>query len=159
MTAGPSRWAERSACDAARVRVSLALDNELDDVGRLRLDHHLARCAECEGIAAGMEAACARIRRAPPARFECDLRGGRLVRTRTPVRGYHWAGAAVAVVALVLATGALPGGGHSPPDARRSSAGGTRVSPLELPIGQRSAMDDFSAPALAGRLTPATHPD
>jgi hypothetical protein len=55
----------------------------------------------------------------------------------------------VAVAALVLATGALPrqddGAAHSPhPPAV--------VSPPALPIGQRSAMDDF-APASAGAST------
>ncbi len=159
MTAVSSIWPDRSACDAARLRVSLALDGELDDVGRVRLDHHLALCAECAGVAARMEAACGRIRRAPLARFRCESRGARLVRPRTSARGHHLAGAAAAVVAVVLATGALPGGEHPALDVRRTSAEGTRVSPLELPIGQRQAMDDFSAPALARRLAPATHSD
>ena len=159
MRAASSSRADRSACDAARLRASLALDGELDDVGRLRLDQHLALCAECAGIAARMEATSALLRRAPIRRFRCELRGARRVRLRTSVRGHRWAGAAVAIVALVLATGALPGGEHPSPDARRAPTAGTRVSPLELPIGQRSAMDDFSAPALARRLAPATHPD
>ena len=160
MTAGPSSRVDPSACDAARLRVSLSLDGELDDVGRLRLDHHLAACTACAGIAARMEAASVRIRRAPLARFRCELRGARLVRPRPSARRHHHlAGAVVAVVALVLATGALPGSEHPSPHVRRASATGTRVSPLELPIGQRQAMDDFSAPALARRLGPATHPD
>jgi anti-sigma factor RsiW len=162
VNAGPSTRVDPSACDAARLRVSLSLDGELDDVGRLRLDHHLAVCTECAGIAARMEAASVRIRRAPLGRFRCELRGARLVRPRTSARRHHrhLAGAVVAVVALVLATGALPGRSEHPsPHVRRTSATGTRVSPLELPIGQRQAMDDFSAPALARRLGPATHPD
>jgi hypothetical protein len=60
----------------------------------------------------------------------------------------HWAGAAVAVLAVVLVTGALPDGGTAPQRHERptaSAGAGARLSPLELPIGQRSAMDDFAA--------------
>jgi hypothetical protein len=90
-------------------------------------------------------------RRAPPARFRCELAGGQRARSCSSGLGRHyWAGAAVAVAALVLATGALPrqddGAAPSPPGAR---AGAAVVSPLALPIGQRSAMDDF-APSSAG---------
>jgi hypothetical protein len=46
------------------------------------------------------------------------------------------------LAALVLATGALPGRDDAAAPSPRAAA----VAPLELPIGQRSAMDDFAPP-------------
>ena len=90
-----------------------------------------------------MEAASLLLRRSPLARFRCELGRSRLTRT---AHGRQWAGAAVAVLALVLATGSLPEPHRSP--APRPAAA---VAPLALPIGQRSALDDFVA-----HPTPAT---
>ena len=110
-------------------------------------------CAECARVAARMEEVAELLRGAPRERFRCEP--GRLRRLRStspPVR--HWAGAVVAVVAVVLVTGALPDRGATPQrdETRTATAGGyARVSPLELPIGQRSAMDDFVAPPLHAR--------
>ena len=93
------------------------------------------------------------MRRAPLSRFRCDLTPTQLARTCSSGLGRVWAGASVAVAALVLATGALPraddGAAHSP----RAASAGTVVAPLALPIGQRSAMDDFVAPAVASSRT------
>ena len=140
-------------CDAARLRASVALDGELDDLGRAQLARHLSHCGECARVSARMEAVSDALRDAAPERFRCDpgpLR--RLRSTSTSVR--HWAGAAVAVLAVVLVTGALPDGGTAPQRHERptaSAGAGARLSPLELPIGQRSAMDDFAAPPLHAR--------
>lgn len=132
------------ACDEARLRASLALDGALDEVGRSRLRRHLRSCAECARVVDEMRATSGLLRRAPLARFRCDLTSMQLVRTCSSGLGRVWAGAGVAVAALVLATGALPRGdgaaAHSPRVADAV------VAPLSLPIGQRSAMDDF-APA------------
>ena len=139
------------ACDDARRAASLELDGALDEVGRIHLRRHLESCPECSPLVNEMEASTSLLRRAPLARFSCELVGGQLARSCSPGLGRHCAGAAAAVVALVLATGALPhhddGAAPSPPGARADAA---VVSPLTLPIGQRSAMDDFAPPA-AGR--------
>lgn len=147
-------------CDVARLRASLALDGELDDVGRAHLARHLDRCADCARLAVRMEAGARLLRQAPREHVRCTFRHARLLRSTSSPSGRHWAGAAVAMVAIVLVTGALPGPATTPqPPARASTQGGAgaRVSPLELPIGQRSAMDDFSAPALRGTVA-ATAP-
>jgi hypothetical protein len=97
-----------------------------------------------------MEAAAELLRGAPVERFRC--RPARPRRLRSPLASRrHWAGAAVAVLAIVLVTGALPEGRTPPqrPERRTATPGSAaRLSPLALPIGQRSAMDDFSAPPL-----------
>ncbi len=140
-------------CDAARLRTSLAIDGDLDDVGRGLLTRHLSACAECARVAARMERVAELLRCAPRERFRCQPRRLRRPRsTSTSVR--HWAGAAVAVVAVVLVTGALPDGGTtSQRPGRRTAVApvSARLAPLELPIGQRSAMDDFVAPPLHAR--------
>jgi predicted anti-sigma-YlaC factor YlaD len=140
-------------CDAARLRASVAIDGELDDVNRVRLDRHLSACAECARVAARMEEVAALLRGAPHERFRCEPGRLRRLRSTSPsVR--QWAGAVVAVAAVVLVTGALPDRGAAPQrdESRTATAGGyARVSPLELPIGQRSAMDDFVAPPLHAR--------
>jgi hypothetical protein len=136
------------ACDEARLRASLALDGALDEVGAVDLRRHLRSCAGCAEVVAGMDATSALLRRAPLARFRCDLTAAHLVRTCSSGLGRVWAGAGVAVAALVLATGVLPsddGVAPSPPGASADAP----VAPLELPIGQRSAMDDFAASAEA----------
>ena len=145
------------ACDSARQRASVAIDGELDDVGRLQLDRHLSHCAECARLAARMEAAAERLRGAPLERFRCELPRVRHLRS-TSTSSRHWAGAAVTVLAVVLVTGALPGPGATPEPADRPTAGSgaaARLSPLELPIGQRSAMEDFAAPALPQHIASA----
>jgi Putative zinc-finger len=135
------------ACDEARLRASLALDGALDEVGEIHLRRHLRSCAACAQVVAEMGATSALMRRAPLARFRGDLTAAQLVRTCTSGLGRVWAGAGVAVAALVLATGALP----RPHDAAAPPppAAGAAVAPLELPIGQRSAMDDFAASAVS----------
>jgi len=131
------------SCDEARLRASLALDGMLEEVGRTRLERHLRSCAACAELAADMRAARDALRDAPLHRHRCDLATTRLVRTCSSGLGRLWAGAGVAVAALVLATGALP----PRDDAAAHSPRAVAVAPLELPIGQRSAMDDFAAPS------------
>ena len=126
-----------SACDDARLAASLALDGELHDVGLRHVRRHVASCGDCRDVVAEMEAADLLLRRSPLELFRCELR---LARPRPAGHGRHWAGAAVAVLALVLATGSLPQP-HGAPAGRRVVA----VAPLALPIGQRSALDDFAA--------------
>ena len=134
-------------CRDARLRASLALDDQLDEVGRQRLARHLEECVACTQVVADMRSATRSLRHARMERFRCELRPAQLARAGSSGTGRHLAGAAVAVAALVLATGALPGrddtAATSPPGA------GAVVAPLQLPIGQRSAMDDFAAATAA----------
>jgi anti-sigma factor RsiW len=54
------------ACEAARLRASLALDGELeDDLDQLLLKRHLDRCPECVAAVARLEAAAWLLRREP----------------------------------------------------------------------------------------------
>jgi anti-sigma factor RsiW len=139
----------KSACDDARLRASLALDDALDDVGLLRLRSHLEACPSCASFVAEIGSAVALLRRAPLEGFRCELPGSRLLRSCTSPGGRGWAGAAVAVFALVLATASLPGA--SDPTSRLGSTVAAAppprhsVIPFKLPIGQRSAVDDFRA--------------
>ena len=131
------------ACDEARLRASLGLDGALDEVGRIRLRRHLRSCAECAQVVDEMRATSTLLRRAPLARFRCDLTATQRVRTfSSGLGGRIWAGAAMTLAALVLATGALPGRDDTAAPSPRAAV----VAPLTLPIGQRSAMDDFAPP-------------
>ena len=130
-------------CRDARLRASLALDDQLDEVGRQRLARHLEECVACTQVVADMRSATRSLRHARMERFRCDLRPAQLARVGSSGTGRHLVGAAVAVAALVLATGALPGRDDTP--ATSPPGAGAVVAPLQLPIGQRSAMDDFAA--------------
>jgi hypothetical protein len=135
-------------CRDARLRASVALDDQLDEVGRQRLARHLEECVACTQVVADMRSATRSLRRARSERFRCELQSAQLARAGSSGTGRHLAGAAVAVAALVLATGALPGRDDTAAPSPPGSGAGAVVAPLELPIGQRSAMDDF-APATA----------
>jgi Putative zinc-finger len=147
-----SRLSRRArSCDAARFAASLELDGALDEVGRRDLRRHVRRCPECARVVSEMQSTSALLRRSGGVRFRCELAGERLVRTCSTGLGRLWAGAAVAVAALVLATGALP---HSDGGAAPSPRAAAVVTPRALPIGQRSAMDDFAArPATTTRTS------
>ena len=55
--------ASTHACHAARQQVSAQLDGELDQLGRVRLRAHLARCAECRRFAGELKSITVRLRR------------------------------------------------------------------------------------------------
>ena len=127
-------------CDAARERASLALDGALDDVGRRQLARHVARCAACAAVVDELGAVTALLRRAPLEAYRCELRPP----ARRAGRVAPWAASAAAVAALVVGIGSLPYA--TGPEARTSLTAadlGTTVPPVKLPIGQRSAEDDF----------------
>ena len=129
-------------CADARALASLALDGELDELGSRQLRGHVAACRDCARAIGKMRLASELLRSAPRARFRCDLTPAQLVRTcSSGAGGRIWAGAAMTLAALVLATGALPGRDDDPASSPRTAV----VAPLVLPIGQRSAMDDFAA--------------
>ena len=133
-------------CADARALASLALDGELDELGARQLRGHVAACGDCARAIGKMRLASELLRSAPRARFRCDLTPAQLVRTcSSGAGGRIWAGAAMTLAALVLATGALPGRDDDPASSPRTAV----VAPLVLPIGQRSAMDDFAASSRA----------
>jgi len=130
-------------CADARALASLALDGELDELGSRQLRGHLASCRDCTRAVGKMRLASELLRSAPRARFRCELGRGQLARAcSSGTGGRIWAGAAMTLVALVLATGALPGRDDTTAPSPRAVV----VAPLALPIGQRSAMDDFAPP-------------
>ena len=125
-------------CEAARLRASLALDGELeDDLDHLLLKRHLDRCPECVDAVARLEAAAWLLRREPAEPYRCEVRAPRREARRLP-----WANIAVAMLTLAVGTLTLPqqGSEHagSQGDERRLAA-----PPPRLPIGQRSAGEDF----------------
>jgi len=136
-------------CRDARLRASVALDDQLDEVGRQRLAIHLEECVACTQVVADMRSATRSLRRARMERFRCELQPAQLARASSSGTGRHLAGAAVAVAALVLATGALPGRDDTAATSPPGASAGAVVAPLQLPIGQRSAMDDFAATTAA----------
>jgi predicted anti-sigma-YlaC factor YlaD len=130
-------------CADARALASLALDGELDELGSRQLRGHLASCRDCTRAVGKMRLASELLRSAPRAGFRCELGRGQLARAcSSGMGGRIWAGAAMTLVALVLATGALPGRDDTTAPSPRAVV----VAPLALPIGQRSAMDDFAPP-------------
>jgi len=131
-------------CADARALASLALDGELDELGSRQLRGHVAACRDCARAIGKMRLASELLRSAPRAGFRCDLTPAQLVRTcSSGAGGRIWAGAAMTLAALVLATGALPGRDDTAAPSPRAAV----VAPLALPIGQRSAMDDFAPPS------------
>ena len=129
-------------CADARALASLALDGEVDELGARQLRDHVVSCRDCARAIGEMRLASELLRSAPRARFRCELGRGQLVRACSSGPGGRiWAGAAMTLAALVLATGALPGRDDTAAPSPRAAV----VAPLALPIGQRSAMDDFAA--------------
>ena len=135
------------ACEAARLRASLALDDALeDDFDLLLLERHLARCPECVDVVAGMRAAAVAVRSAPLELHRCD------VALRRPQRGLPWANITVAVLLLAVVGVTLPNASapvRAPETVRLASP------PPRLPIGQRLAAEDFAG---RGRVDGATTP-
>ena len=135
------------ACEAARLRASLALDDALeDDFDLLLLERHLTRCPECDEVVAGMRAAASSIRGARLAPHRCEVAVGSRDARRLP-----WANMAVALLTLAAAGMTLP---HASGPSSRDEAPRLAAPPPRLPIGQRLAADDFAARGRVGRTTP-----
>jgi hypothetical protein len=116
----------------------------LDEVGTTRLRRHLETCPDCVDVVAAMRSTTRRLRTAT---LEPCVRLG-VPRTGLGGRRHQsWAGVAVAVVALGIGTASLPGAADGPSGldrARVAAAAATDPSGRpSLPIGQRSARDDF----------------
>ena len=133
----PSRRQEvGGACEAARLRASLALDDALDDdFDLLLLERHLARCPECVDVVAGMRAAATAVRSATLELHRCD------VAPRRTRHGLPWANITVAMILLAVVGVTLPTA-SSP--GRTDEAARIAAPPPRLPIGQRLAAEDFA---------------
>jgi anti-sigma factor RsiW len=133
----------RSACEAARLRASLALDGELDEIHLLLLRRHLDRCPECADVVPEIRAVTAAVRRTP-----LELPPLARVPVRLPPRRLPWATIGVAVATLAVAALTLPELPAS--SGSRDAVPRLAAAPPRLPIGQRSALDDF---LVAGRAS------
>lgn len=94
-------------CDWAREQSSLAVDRELPELDRARLDAHLAGCAGCRAFDGEVAATTQVLRDAPlePVSFAIDLPRRRFVHVRALQAGA--AAAAVMIVAGLSAVGGL----------------------------------------------------
>jgi predicted anti-sigma-YlaC factor YlaD len=90
-----------TACDRAREALSVALDGELSELERARLDLHLELCASCRAFEADSSALAQTLRNAAPLELSVPIvlpRRSRLSRVRAAQTG-----AAAAALALVAA--------------------------------------------------------
>jgi hypothetical protein len=140
-------------CAQARLHASLALDGAVRDEERLReLWDHLGACPACARRAAELGWATSQVRAAPLAPFNSELASPRLLRARVDAQRDPWVRAAVVVVAVVVGLSQFPSAADEHPDL---VAGHPRsaVAPVRLPIGQRSAADDFAVGRVPGTAT------
>jgi hypothetical protein len=136
------------ACEAARLRASLQLDDALDDdFDLLLLERHLARCPECVDVVAGMRAAALAVKAAPLELHRCTVAAVRRDARRLP-----WANITVALTLLAVVGVTLP---NASSPARPDDGDRLAAPPPRLPIGQRLAADDFAA---RGRVDGTTKP-
>ena len=133
-----------SACEAARLRASLALDEDLEEIQLLLLQRHLDRCPECLAAVGGMRWVTTSIRSAP-----LEARPPAPAVRRRPARSLPWSSIGVAVAALAVGAVTLP----QPPGSSGTGGEAPRLAapPPHLPIGQRSAGDDFLASSARNR--------
>ena len=127
-------------CETARALVARSLDESLPELPRDVMELHLAGCADCARFAHDVELVTHVLRDAPPERVRLELGG--LLRRRAWVLPRTFAFVATATFAIgvaSLAGGATPGPATTP--ARQAAA-----APPKLPIGQRMAEPDFTAP-------------
>ena len=144
-------------CDRAHAWVSRGLDGQLNELSRLALRRHLDRCADCAKYAADVDLFTSVLRDAPLEEYRCDpgaFRRRRQARARRLVPSV----AALALVSAVtgvavshqleLSQNRAPDYSTSLPTFTPWSQAGedARMSVrqrIRLPIGQRSAADDF----------------
>jgi predicted anti-sigma-YlaC factor YlaD len=137
------------ACDLARQRVSSELDGELSEFDRHLLARHLERCVECRRFADDALTLTQVLRTAPLDPYTCGEVGPRRARRFGRARQIAPVAAAILVVSTA-ATTLVTGGRREQPrlmpiTAHRPIAtkAGFVADRVKLPIGQRSAGDDF----------------
>jgi anti-sigma factor RsiW len=148
-----------AACDRARAWVGRELDGELNEICRIALRRHLGRCAECAQYAVDVEWFTSLLREAALEPYRCDpgiphrRRPSRVLRLVPSIAALTLV-MTVTTTALTLELGRSRGGLPQPPtDSVRTvttsspqSSEGLHVlglQPIKLPIGQRSAVEDF----------------
>lgn len=129
-----------SVCGRARLDASLALDRALGERRLEALWEHLGSCPSCAAFAAELGYATTLVRSEPLEPVRPELSSPRVLRSWIDARRGPWTSAALVAVAVVLGTTQLP----SPGDGREAPAQArSDEPPLRLPIGQRSAAEDF----------------
>jgi anti-sigma factor RsiW len=136
-------------CDQARARISLDLDGELHELGKRALTRHLGRCPACREFAGDAAAFTSAIRSAPLESYLVTSLPRRR-RARGRLIGVPSAVALLLVGTMIGANVARDLDGRSTENHPQTSRTGTSAVPLlfsgpkvKLPIGQRSAQDDF----------------
>ena len=130
-------------CQRARLHTSLALDGALVDERELdALWRHLGACEACAAFAAGLGHATTLVRAKPLEPVGLELASPQLARARMDARRGPWTSVAVVLVAAILGTTHHSGLGRDAP--QRGPATVTEGEPVRLPIGQRSAEEDFA---------------
>src|SRR5918912_1375908 len=102
--------APHSACDRAREALSLALDGELTELERARLDQHLERCADCRAFEADSTAVAGLLRSSTLEQMSVPIVLPH--RRRLSTARFVQAGAAAAAVAIVAGLSSLNGIGQ-----------------------------------------------
>lgn len=138
--------ARASDCDEARALASLGLDGALDDLGRRFLLRHLRECAACARFAGEIASTTALLRGAPLEPYRCGPLAARRLGPASAVPRAHWATMAAAVIAIAVGVASLPQSANPPAPRRplRAVAGARAAGPVKLPIGQKSAENDFT---------------
>ena len=105
-------------CERVRAQVSLELDGELSQLERRMVSAHLSRCAECRIFADGTSSFTRALREAPLERFERPIAVRQL--RRPAVLGRFQVGVAAAVAMVAVGIASQLGFGADP---RAASAG------------------------------------
>ena len=111
-------------CERARKWASLAVDCELSELGKTRLQAHLRSCAGCAEYVAGLKVVTRELRAAPLPTPSRPLVPRRRRRTRLPI--------ALAVIGIVVAAmfGGLAGTLHPAASSAPVRTTAVRLTPL-----------------------------
>jgi predicted anti-sigma-YlaC factor YlaD len=130
-------------CDLIRASVSAALDDELSEVGSVRLDAHLRLCADCRAYADQAALTTRMVREAPLETLGFSIvlpsRRGAVAR-RLQVTAA--AAALVAVIGFSAAVGTFGSGGSQRATNTGSQAGALRSTEQELKLLRASSVRD-----------------
>jgi len=131
-------------CDLIRASVSAALDGELSEVERARLDAHLRSCPECRAYAAGAGESTRIVRETPLQALDFPIvLPSRRAAVARRLQVASAAAAVVAIVGLSAVVGNVGSGGRGSANATPTQAGTLRSTEQELRLLYRasSALD------------------